>query len=222
MISQNISSAFDRALLGRRLLEHPYYQRWQNGSLTIEDLHGYAGQYRHIERRLPDVLNSVLISLEAGPARSLVEENLHDEQFRPRAHVELFEGFATAVGATNEAPCAEATGDVTDLYEEAAALSPIAALSAVGAYEVQAAEIAATKCRSLRAHYGLSHEGTEFWDVHADLEQAHARWTMEALSILDASPTTVNEFAVRSANAWWAFLDEQNSLYRSPEPEAAF
>jgi pyrroloquinoline-quinone synthase len=222
MISQNVISAFDRALSGRRLLEHPYYQRWQDGSLTIDDLCAYAGQYRHIERCLPDVLSSALVALETGPARSLVEENLHDEQFRPRAHVELFEGFAVAVGAASEAPCNEATRDVVALYEEAAALGPIAALSVVGAYEVQAAEIAATKGHSLRTHYGLSPEGTEFWDVHADLESSHASWTVEALSMLDAPAATVNEFAVKSANAWWAFLDEQNSLCRSLEAEAAF
>jgi pyrroloquinoline-quinone synthase len=222
MISQNVISAFDRALSGRRLLEHPYYQRWQDGSLTVDDLRAYAGQYRHIERCLPDVLDSALVALETGPARSLVEENLRDELYRPRAHVELFESFAVAVGAAHEAPCNEATRDVVALYEEAAALGSIAALSAVGAYEVQAAEIATTKCQSLRTHYGLSAEGTEFWDVHADLEQDHASWTMEALSMLDAPPATVNEFAVRSANAWWTFLDDQNSLCRSRELEAAF
>jgi pyrroloquinoline-quinone synthase len=222
MISQNVTSAFDRAISGRRLLEHPYYQRWQDGSLTVDDLRAYAGQYRHIERCLPQVLNSALIALETGPARSLVEENLHDERYTPRAHVELFESFAVAVGASNEAPCNEATRDVVCLYEEAAASDPIAALSAIGAYEVQAAEIAATKCQSLRTHYGLSPEGTEFWDVHADLEQAHASWTMEALSMLDAPPATVNEFAVRSANVWWAFLDDRDSVCRSRELETAF
>lgn len=210
MHESTIVLAFDTAISGRRLLDHPYYQGWQQGALRAEDLGEYAGQYRHIERCLPDVLAAAAQSTGDGPARRLVEENLNDERSRPRAHVELFESFAVAVGATTGVAPSQATMNLVSRYEDAVTLGPVAVLSVIGAYEQQAAQIAATKACALREHYGLGAEGTEFWDVHAGMEQAHARWTADALGMIGASMTEVETFARASAEAWWAFLDERN------------
>ena len=210
MPTPDISDAFDRAIAGRHLLDHPYYRRWQEGLLTMEDLGAYAGQYRHVERALPSVLAAIAERLGEGPARQLVEENLRDERSVPRPHVELFEGFASAVGAADGAEPTGATQALVGLYERAVSAGPVQALAVVGAYELQAATVAATKAESLRSHYGLGAEGTEFWDVHAELEQAHEAWTVEALRALGASSTVVHELATLSAEAWWSFLDERN------------
>lgn len=211
MVALDLNAVFDRAISGRRLLEHPYYRRWQDGLLSVEELASYAEQYRHIELRLPSVLAVTAESLAEGTARRLVEENLSDEQFRPRPHAELFEQFAAAVGADNDAEAADATRELVDLYDGAASSGPVAALSVIGTYELQAAQLARTKAESLRGHYGLGAEATEFWDVHADLEETHAAWTVEALRTLGASAATVEEFALTSARAWWAFLDERDA-----------
>lgn len=212
MLALDLDAAFDRAISGHRLLEHEYYRRWQDGLLTVGDLGAYAGQYRHIERFLPGVLAAAAESLGEGIGRRLVEENLRDEQSRPKPHAELFESFAVAVGAEEEVEATSSTRDLVALYADAASSGAAAVLSVIGAYELQAAQVAATKAESLRGHYGLSAEETEFWDVHADLEQTHARWTVEALRTLEASPAGVEEFALRSARAWWAFLDERNAV----------
>lgn len=210
MPALDLDGAFDRALAGRRLLEHPYYKRWQDGLLTMNDLGAYAEQYRIIECCLPGVLATAAETLPEGTARRLVDANLRDERW-PLPHVELFEGFAMAVGAKRTADATEATRDLVALYESTASSDPIAGLSVIGTYELQAAQVAKTKGESLHAHYGLTEDGTEFWDVHAHLEQTHAAWTVEALRVLRASPNTVETFAVMSADAWWAFLDEQDA-----------
>lgn len=206
-----------------RLVDHPFYQAWQDGTLHGEDLARYAEQYRHFERVLPEVLDEVSAVLPEGEARQLVEQNLHDERHRPCPHVDLFEGFAAAVGsrpdgapgaAPGTAPGAApdpATASLTSLYREAASASPVAALAVIGAYEIQASEIAATKSASLRDSYGLDPTATAFWDTHASLEQEHADWTVEALDLLGAGPSLVRYWASRSAGAWWAFLDERQS-----------
>ena len=54
-------------------------------------------------------------------------------------------------------------------------------LAAVIAYEMQAPAIAASKASGLRRHYGLDEAGTRFWDIHATMDQDHARWGIEAL-----------------------------------------
>jgi pyrroloquinoline quinone (PQQ) biosynthesis protein C len=180
--------------------------------LSVGELGGYAEQYRHFEQCLPRVLAAVADTIDGGAARLLVEDTLRDEQSQPRPHVELFEAFASAVGASTAVPATDATRRLVALYDDALSCGPVAALSVIGAYELQAAQVAATKAASLRDRYGLGAEATEFWDVHADLEQAHAAWTVEALDLLGAAPSTVGEFAAASADAWWTFLDERDAV----------
>jgi pyrroloquinoline quinone (PQQ) biosynthesis protein C len=203
MPSLDLLAAFDLAISDRRLLEHPYYRRWQDGLLTLGELGSYAEQYRHFESCLPGALSATADGLSEGPARKLVEDNLRDELSRPRPHAQIFEGFATAVGA-------DATRNLVELYRSASASDAVASLSVIGAYELQAAQVALTKGESLRAHYGLGAAETEFWDIHAELEQAHAAWTIDALQALGADPIRVNQFATESSEAWWSFLDERD------------
>jgi pyrroloquinoline quinone (PQQ) biosynthesis protein C len=94
----------------------------------------------------------------------------------------------------------------------AAASDPIVALAMVAAYEVQAADIAASKAEGLRRHYGMDEGGTQFWDVHSVQEAAHADWSIDALAALQADPTVVGTAARVAADAWWDFLSEREEL----------
>jgi pyrroloquinoline quinone (PQQ) biosynthesis protein C len=102
-----------------------------------------------------------------------------------------------------------ATRTLVDLYRSSAQRSPVAALAALAAYEVQASEIAASKADGLRAHCGLTDDATRFWDVHSGVDEAHGAWIVEALAALDADPDEVHDAARTAASAWWAFLDER-------------
>jgi pyrroloquinoline quinone (PQQ) biosynthesis protein C len=94
----------------------------------------------------------------------------------------------------------------------ASSTDPAAALAMVAAYEVQAADIAASKADGLRRHYAMDAEGTAFWDVHATQEVAHADWSIDALASLDADPAAVRAAARIAADAWWDFLSEREAL----------
>jgi pyrroloquinoline-quinone synthase len=202
-------SVLDRAASQRRLLEHPFYRAWQAGELTEDDLVDYAAQYRHVEQILPFALEAIATTLPAGHARRLVEANLADERSRPRPHLELFDDFAAAVGADTTTPASPGTAHLVAAYHDAAQAGPVAALAIIGAYEVQAAEVASSKAASLRSQYGLDSAGTEFWDVHARLEDSHATWTAEAIADLSPAHGDISPYAAASAAAWWAFLDER-------------
>lgn len=197
---------------GRKLLDHPYYRLWQEGMLTRADLAEYAAQYRHVERTLPSALEAVAHQLPDSAALDLVLANLADELGTPRPHVDLFESFAAAVDAPAEVPPTPATVHLVDVYRDAAASSATTALAVIGAYEVQAAEVAATKAASLRAWFGMDGTDVEFWDVHARLEESHASWTLEALRELDAPNDETALASALSAGAWWSFLDERLAL----------
>ncbi|HUI04266.1 MAG TPA: iron-containing redox enzyme family protein [Acidimicrobiales bacterium] len=206
----DIDDTLADVLVGRRLLAHPFYRRWEAGTLAPGELGAYAAQYRHFEAALPGVLERVASHSDEPGARALVEANLADERGAP-AHIELFDGFAAAVGAGAPGPMTPATTALVGLYDELADGPAVAALAALAAYEVQSAEIAASKADGLRARYGLDGAATRFWDVHAAVDQDHGAWIVGALAALGAGAEDVRPAAHAAAGAWWAFLDEREA-----------
>ena len=81
----------------------------------------------------------------------------------------------------------------------------------MAAYETQASAIAATKGAGLRRWYGMDEAGTEFWDVHAQMDADHGEWALHALAELGADADEVADAARRAADAWWALLDEREA-----------
>jgi pyrroloquinoline-quinone synthase len=212
MHTQPIDEVLAEAIVGRHLLAHPFYRRWEAGTLTEGELAAYAEQYRHIERELPVTLAAIADALPPGRARDLVEANLEDELGSPEPHVQLFESFALAAGATPDAPATPSTAALLAVVRTTASNDPVAALAMVAAYEVQAADIAASKGDGLRRHYGFDAEGTRFWDVHRTQEVEHAGWSMDALKALGADPDVVQAAATVSADSWWLFLSAREEL----------
>lgn len=207
-IHELFDELFDDVLSDRRLLTHPFYRRWEAGELTTGELSAYAAQYRHFERALPEVLAEAWAAMPDGAARRTVRANLDDELGVPCPHAELFEGFAVAVGAGDDAPTT-ATAALVEHYRGAVRRGPAALLAALAAYEVQSADIARSKADGLQARYGLSEAQTRFWDVHAVMDAEHGAWTLDALATMEADPASVRMEARAAADAWWSFLDER-------------
>jgi pyrroloquinoline quinone (PQQ) biosynthesis protein C len=180
--------------------------------LADGELAAYAEQYRSLERELPVTLAAIAAQLPEGEARTLVEANLADELGVPAPHVELFESFAQAAGAAPDVAPSGATAALLASVRAAASSDPVAALAMVAAYEVQAADIAASKADGLRRHYGMDATGTRFWDVHTTQETEHADWSATALAALDADPAVINAAAKVAADGWWSFLNEREAL----------
>jgi pyrroloquinoline quinone (PQQ) biosynthesis protein C len=212
MHTQRIQEVLAEAIVGRHLLTHPFYRRWEAGTLSEGELAAYAEQYRHIERELPVTLATIAGALPEGRARDLVEANLNDELGSPEPHAALFESFARASGARKEAAATPSTAALLALVRTAATTDPALALAMVAAYEIQASDIAASKSDGLQRHYGFDDAGTRFWDVHRTQEIEHAGWSIEALTELGADPDIVQAAATVSADSWWLFLSERDEL----------
>jgi len=211
--SADLATVIASAIGRHRLLSHPFYQRWLEGSLQRSELAAYAAQYRHFEAQLPGFLASVLEQLPAGSAHDLVSANLADELAEPAPHLQLFDTFADAVGAGHEAPT-PATQALLSCYGRWAHAPAAAAIGALAAYEVQAAEVAASKAAGLRERYELDAAATEFWDVHASVDLEHAAWVVEALGEIATGAGDVDVISAAAedaAEAWWAFLDEREA-----------
>ena len=212
MHTQRIHEVLAEAIVGRHLLAHPFYRRWEAGTLSEGELAAYAEQYRHIERELPVTLTAIASALPQGRARELVEANLRRRArvagaSRGALRVVRGGGRCRARGAATPS-----TAALLALVRTAAANDPAAALAMVAAYEIQAADIAGSKSDGLRRLYGFDEDGTRFWDVHRTQEVDHAGWSLEALSELGADPDVVQAAATVSADSWWLFLSEREEL----------
>jgi pyrroloquinoline-quinone synthase len=206
---ERLRAELDRALAGRHLLSHPFYLRWEAGELGTDELRAYAGQYRHFEAALPQILCRILDQVETPRARDLLQRQLMDETGGAVSHLELFDGFAEALGVRATVPPSQAMADLLGVYETQVAIGAAAGLAAVAAYEIQASGVAKAKLEGLRAHYGLDADGATFWTIHGQLDESHARWITEALAEVTEDLGQASASARSAAEAWWSFLDER-------------
>lgn len=205
-----VSDVITGALVGRRLLDHPFYERWQAGELSRDELRSYASQYRHFEAMLPTFLQELVQITSDDAARDAARANLRDE-LGPPSHLELFDLFVDAVGAEGAAPTI-ATTELVGAYAAALRDGPATGFAGLAAYEVQAADIATTKAAGLKTHYGVSGDGLRFWEAHGEIEAEHAAWTLDALGSVTTTVAEISTAAEAVAAAWWRFLDEREEL----------
>jgi len=193
-----------------QLLDHPFYRRWEAGELRRDEITKYAEQYRYFESMFPTFLRELSAQLPEGPIRDSVLDNLSDE-ITPPSHLTLFEKFAMWFDAS-DAPISPAMSWLVDSYSELLTRGPGASLAGLWAYESQGANIAHFKAEGLARHYGATAGALEFWMAHGLVEEDHAKWTFDALSLLEPDINDVVPSARLIGQAWWSFLDEREAM----------
>jgi len=193
---------FDRLEEARKrwnVLEHPFYTRWERGELSAEELGYYAGQYRHAVTALAET------AAQAAAADPAVREHADEEA----AHVELWDDFARATGATpDSAPRAE-TRECAESWT--AGGDGLEALAILYAVESGQPAISSTKMSGLVEHYGYSPDSpaTAYFRLHAELDHEHAD---EARRLIEAKATPEDEDRLLAAATGaltgnWKLLD---------------
>src|SRR5260221_6148827 len=208
MDAHRLDEVLQARLDGRRLLDHPFYQRWSRGEVSVEELRAYAAQYRHFEAALPSHLETIAAAAPDAALRAQALRNLEDES----GHLALFDGFADALGERREAAPSPAMSRLLDVYAQARSSSAAEGFAALLAYEAQSPEVAASKAHGLREHHILDGDGLRFWDLHATLDRDHAAWALDALSTTGADVEVIGDSIAAAAGAWWSFLDEREAL----------
>jgi pyrroloquinoline-quinone synthase len=185
------------------VLEHSFYVRWSSGELTPEELAFYAGEYRHAVVALAQGLAVTATAADAS-SRPQIERHAAEEA----EHVELWDRFAAAAGASEDAPprretraCAESWSSGRDALE-----------GLVTAYAIESAQptISETKLAGLVEHYGFE-EGpaTEYFSLHARLDHEHAA---ESRALIEerldgADQDRLLEVAEAALRGNWELLD---------------
>lgn len=215
-MTSDLVSRLQARIQEKSLLRHPFYQDWQQGKLSLEDLRVYAAQYYRFESTFPMLLSAVHSRCPEPRVRQAILSNLWDEEHGPRNHVALWLQFAAALGMSS--------GDVHDavvfpetrhMVETLGAITSAGAyqegLAALYAYEHQVPAVAAEKVRGLREFYGVTApQATEFFAMHMRLDAEHS--SAEAAGIAAQPLTPQGERAVERAldsalDALWGFLD---------------
>ena len=213
MANTELVKKLDAAIAEKNLLKHPFYQDWQAGKLSREELQLYASQYyRHIEA-FPKHLR-VLAARTEGPIRNIVLENLVEEENPARPHPKLWCDFAAALGVSEEditcCPALPAAQTIVGTFREIVGDRTVAeAVAALYAYESQVPEIAATKIAGLKKFYGVeSSEGLAYFELHEEADKIHrTAWRNWLLEHAEGSEEEILATTNEALNVLWGLLD---------------
>lgn len=210
----SIAGEIDRLIEERSLLKHPFYQAWQRGELTLDDLRAYAGQYYHHVLAFPQYVSAAHASCPDQRDRQELLENLIEEERGEENHPELWLRFGDALGLSRDGIVQDEllpeTSHLIETYRDVTKHGSFAqAATALYCYESQVPEIAKQKIAGLKKFYGIDDErGLQFFAVHIDADEWHAqvgRGFVERYG--EQEPAAVRETARRCLDALWGFLD---------------
>lgn len=198
-----LQQRLDDATTHHRLLEHPFYKAWAEGTLTLDDLGYYSTQYWRQVEAFPGYLASISDRLPESRAKKTIDENLRDEI--EGDHLGLWLEFAQGVGAAKNdvrraAPRPETESCVDAFRTAATGRSVPFALGMLYAYESQTPGVAQTKIEGLRAHYGIDGPALEYFELHGELDVEHSAELARALDEMVADERDAQD-AVAGARA---------------------
>ena len=208
MFSKELNKKLDQY----HLLNHPFYKSWNEGKLTREIIKDYAEQYYQHVKAFPRYISATHSICEDLDKRRILLENLQDEEKKGADHPTLWKNFASAVGADiekiEEVKKYDFTKELINNFFKNGRSSYAEGLGSLYTYERQVPEIADTKIRGLKNHYGVnSKEGLEFFEVHKEADVYHREACEKLLDGLSKSEQEKAEKAALStAKYLWNFL----------------
>ena len=208
--------SLDEQIANKRLLDHPFYQRWSAGTLSAEELHEYARQYYHYALAFPTFISAMHAQCDDLPTRQLLLENLVDEERGSENHPELWIRFCEALGLDrSDVQRGDANESTHKLIATMKSLAREGALheglAALYTYESQIPDVAKAKIEGLAKFYAIESErDIAFFSVHMEADVAHSSTSRELLTNLcdDGAKVREAQRAVRrTLDALYGFLD---------------
>ena len=208
MFSKELNKKLDQY----HLLNHPFYKSWNEGKLNREIIKDYAEQYYQHVKAFPRYISATHSLCEDIEKRKILLENLNDEENRDADHPKLWKNFAIAMGADakkiEEVKAEKYTSDLIDNFFKYGRSSYAEGLASLYTYERQVPEVADTKIKGLKQHYGVtSKEGLEFFETHKKADVYHR---VECEKLLDGlskqEQKKAEKAALSTAKYLWDFL----------------
>lgn len=208
-----VIAVLDREIAARRLLDHPFYQRWTAGTLTKGELQEYGRQYYHYAVAFPTFLSAMHSHTPDVATRQLLLENLIEEERGAENHPELWLRFCEDLGLSRaEVEGGEANDATRALIAAMHSLARDGALheglASLYAYESQIPEVAKVKIDGLAKWYGIG--APAFFTVHMDADVEHSETSRGLLRRLcddGAKTAEARAASARTLQALYGFLD---------------
>jgi len=209
------------------LLKHPFYKSWNDGKLTREIIKDYAEQYYQHVKAFPRYISATHSLCEDIEKRKILLENLQDEENRDDDHPKLWKNFAFAMGSKKEeietVREEKFTTELINNFFKNGRASYAEGLASLYTYERQIPEVAETKIKGLKNHYGVtSKEGLKFFEVHKAADVYHREACEKLLDALSKEEQEKAEkSALSTAKYLWNFLTGMAVKHNIPMQAAA-
>ncbi|MCI5072291.1 CADD family putative folate metabolism protein [bacterium] len=213
----SFSEKLKQSIADYHLLEHPFYQKWNEGKLKAETLQHYAKEYYQHVKAFPRYISATHSLCEDITKRKILLENLNEEEgSMGKDHPQLWADFANGVGANAERldqhTGGQAINTVIDTFFKYARSSYSEGLASLYAYEYQVPEVAKTKIDGLKKFYAINDEQSlAFFKVHQSADVIHREACEDLLDQLSEDEQShALDAAKHSAQSLWNFLTEMN------------
>ncbi|WP_265030811.1 CADD family putative folate metabolism protein [Wolbachia endosymbiont (group B) of Athalia cordata] len=195
------------------LLKHPFYESWNEGSLSLQALQTYAKEYYHHVAAFPRYISGIHSLCPNLKMRQVLLGNLIEEEQGDENHPELWQRFAEGLGVARSELCENAqikeTRELVDGYFDIVKSDFAAGLGALYAYERQTPEVSKSKIEGLKKHYSINDERSlKFFTVHMEADEWHSEECANLIADLnEEEQEKVMQGAEKGAKFLWGFLD---------------
>lgn len=187
---QNIIDRLDSAIEEKNLLNHPFYQAWNEGTLPTDSLKLYAWEYRRFIGKIADGWDACGF------------ENIARVE---RSHYDMWVDFAKSLQETEETTEISEVTALVDTCTEANT-SAAAALGALYAFECQQPYTATSKLKGLRDHYTALEADETYFKVHVDDFDEPEMLRQRILALPENEQLEAYEACRKTADALWNAL----------------
>ena len=178
--SPSVIDLIDARVARQHLLQHPFYQAWSRGELSLDALRDYAAQYYHHVAAFPTYLSAVHAQTDDAEARRQILSNLTDEEAGSPNHPKLWLQFAESLGLKREEVKQTAqwpaTKNLIATFRDCCGRRGTGVgLASLYAYESQIPSVSEKKIEGLRQFYGFTKpEDYNYFTVHIEADREHA------------------------------------------------
>lgn len=185
-----IKSELDKKIRKWRLLEHPFYQAWSAGTITMGELKTYAEEYGSFISLIPDGWGKI-------GDDATVEEEIE--------HIELWERFSDSLGGQAGGARLESTKRLTDTARKLFSTTSTA-LGGLYAFEAQQPETATSKLAGLIEFYNVSIEALSYFETHAANEHESVKLMARMADLDETEKYEAVEGCEQMSKALWDAL----------------
>ncbi len=176
-----------------KMLEHPFYQLWLDGKVSIETLAQYGKSYNDLIRLIPVYWQKVI---DYFNVKEKIYDKIVEEEYW---HITLWQKWINKLPEINDYP------KLTQLIEELNTFTPSELLGAIFAFEAQQPQIARVKKDCLIKFYGFDEKDLQYFDEHMQ-EEEHIVFG-KALSLVYAHEEEFKAGIEKGSKAFYNSLD---------------